>query len=115
MRRAWFVGGGTHTALGTDLVAAVGELEQVTEPERVPLQYGDTTDEIRYRLLADCPLERFEERLYEVLAGVIERALDEAGVSADERLRMGLFLGSSSADVSVSEARFRRELAESGR
>jgi 3-oxoacyl-[acyl-carrier-protein] synthase-1 len=113
MRRAWFIGGGAHTALGTDPVAAVGALEQISEPERVPLQYGDTLDEIPYRLLAGRPLERLEERLYDVLAGVIERALDEAAISADERLRMGLFLGSSSADVSVSEARFRRELAES--
>jgi 3-oxoacyl-[acyl-carrier-protein] synthase-1 len=113
MRRAWFIGGGAHTALGTDLAAAVGALEKISEPERVPLQYGDTLDEIPYRLLAGRPLERLEERLYDVLAGVIERALDEAAISADERLRMGLFLGSSSADVSVSEARFRRELAES--
>lgn len=115
MRRAWFAGGGTHTALGTDPARAVARLDAVAEPDRVPLRYGGTDDEIPYRLLPDRPLENLEERLYEVLAGVVERAIEDAGLSASERAGMGVFLGSSSADVSVSEARFRRELATDDR
>jgi len=112
VRRAWLVGGAAHTALGADLAGAVGRLDRVAAPDRAPLHYGDSVEEVPYRLLADKPLERLEERLYEVLADVVQQALDEAGISASERAGMGLFLGSSSADVSVSEARFRRELAE---
>lgn len=112
MRRAWFVGGGAHTALGTDLAGTIGRLDGLmAEPDRVPLRYGGNEDEVPYRLLADHPLERLEERLYDVLDHVIADAIESADLSASERAGMGVFLGSSSADVSVSEARFRRELA----
>ena len=111
MRRAWVAGAGIHTTLGTDPAAAVDRLDRLEAPETVPLRYGDTADEIPYRLLAGRPLERLEERLYEVLDGVIERAIEAADLSASERAGLGVFLGSSSADVSVSEARFQRELA----
>ena len=114
MRRAWFAGAGLHTALGSDPETTLAALEAPAGPSRVPLEYGDGQEAVPYRLLAGRPLERLEERLYEVLAGVIERAIADAGLSDDERRSMGLFLGSSSADVSVSEARFRRELAADG-
>ena len=114
MREAWFVGAGSHTALGTDLGEAVTRLDALSEPCPVPLRYGDQAGTIPYRVLADCPLEAPEQRLYDVLDGVVEAALAQAGCGLAERRRMGLFLGSSSADVSVSEGRFQRELETTG-
>jgi 3-oxoacyl-[acyl-carrier-protein] synthase-1 len=112
MRKAYLAGGASHTALGTDPAAALAQRGPGDEPERVSLRYGDEHERMPYRLLADCPGRAPEQRLYGVLDAVVERALDEAGCGAGERRGMGLFLGSSSADVSVSEARFQRELAD---
>jgi 3-oxoacyl-[acyl-carrier-protein] synthase-1 len=41
---------------------------------------------------------------------VIEQALQAAELTQPERRALGLFIGSSSVDISVSEARYRREL-----
>ncbi len=108
----YFTGASSHTALGDNLEKAVTALGQVPEPGQAVLSYADQRQSIPYLLLPDVPLQNIEQRLYSVLEGVIGEALDKAGLNADERRNLGLFLGTSSADVSVSEARFQRELLE---
>lgn len=114
MRTAWFSGAGAHTALGGNLAASIDGLGTLREPDRAPLRYADVDAEIPYLLLADMPLDDPEQRLYELLGQVVEEALEAAGWRDGERAGTGVFLGSSSLDVSVSEALFMRELASSG-
>jgi 3-oxoacyl-[acyl-carrier-protein] synthase-1 len=60
--------------------------------------------------LNEATLSNVEQRLYLVLEEVISQALDDAELTQPERRAMGLFIGSSSVDISVSEMRYRREL-----
>ncbi len=116
MREAWFIGADTHTVLGRSLADNIAALSTPPAPQQIELRFGGQTIVIPYLILADQPLEDIERRLYQVLYAVIGQALDEAaksGMTAAQRRRMGLFLGTSSADVSVSEARFLRELETS--
>lgn len=108
----YFSGAGSHTALGASLETAVKALDTLREPDRATLAYADQRLDIPYLVLSGVPLENIEQRLYHVLEGVIGEALENAGLSAGQRRNLGLFLGTSSADVSVSEARFQRELLE---
>lgn len=107
--RAFFAGASFHTPMGRDAID--GLAEPTPQPSRVALEYGGARDDVPYLLLPDRPLEALEERLYAIVEGVLERALDEAQATPGERGGMGIFLGTSSADVSVSEARYRRDLA----
>lgn len=111
MRPAWFTGASAHTALGATLEKSIDRLGTLYEPDRVPLQYADVNGEIPYMLLADAPLGDPERRLYTVLEKVVEDALAAAGCDGSMRSTTGLFLGSSSLDISVSEAKFMREVA----
>ncbi len=110
--RACFAGAAFHTPLGRDSID--GLAHPPPQPARVALEYGGTGDEVPYRLLPGCPLESLEQRLYGIVEGVVERALNEAQTTPGERGAMGVFVGTSSADVSVSEARYRRELGATG-
>jgi len=109
----YFTGAASHTALGDNLEAAVRALGKLPEPGQATLSFADQRQPVPYLLLPDVPLENIEQRLYSVLEAVIGEALEKAGLTTDQRRNLGLFLGTSSADVSVSEARFRRELLES--
>ncbi len=116
-KRPWFLGGATHNALGTDLAASVAALGQLPAPTSISLSYGGTENSMPYLLLAQCPLTDVEQRLYQVLEPVVAEALaaaETAGLSPRGRAGAGLFLGTSSADVSISEARYIRELATTG-
>jgi len=107
--RAFVAGASFHTPMGRDTIGALAEAPP--QPSRVTLDYGGTQGQVPYLLLPDFPVEALEERLYAVVEGVLERALDEAQATPAERGAMGVFLGTSSADVSVSEARYQRDLA----
>lgn len=109
MRWAWFSGAAAHTPVGKNLADSIDGLGTLCEPDRVPLRYADINTEIPYLLLADSPRTNPEQRLYAVLEQIVGDALEAAGCGA-ERGGTGLFLGSSSMDISVSEAKFMREL-----
>jgi 3-oxoacyl-[acyl-carrier-protein] synthase-1 len=112
-RNVHFAGAALHTALGTDLPAQIAALQQPLAPSRpVPARFADQQLPVPYRLLAGAPLQRVEQRLYEVLERTIASALDRAGLTARERAGLALLIGSSSADISVSEAAYQRELSE---
>jgi len=110
MRPAWFAGASAHTALGATLKKSIDGLGTLREPDRVPLQYADVRGEIPYMLLADAPLTDPERRLYSVLDRVIDDAFEAAGCDRGMRSTTGLFIGSSSMDISVSEAKFMRDV-----
>lgn len=112
--RALFLGAGIHSVLGSDIAKNLEGLRQAPSPPSLHVNtLTDDNPEIPYKLLADSPLEDPEARLYRVVREVAEQALDEAGLCAKQRTRMGLFIGSSSFDLSAWEARYQLELAES--
>jgi 3-oxoacyl-[acyl-carrier-protein] synthase-1 len=76
----------------------------------VVAKFAANQQAIPYRVLKDDAVSGIEERIYRVLETVIARALDAAELTQAERRATGLFIGSSSFDISSSEARYRREL-----
>jgi 3-oxoacyl-[acyl-carrier-protein] synthase-1 len=112
-QRVHFAGAALHTALGAGLEANLDALAgPIAPPRAVPVPFAGQCEQVPYRLLADAPLADIEQRLYRVLDAVIDAALRQAGLDAVERAGLALLVGSSSADISVSEARFQRELAQ---
>ncbi len=104
-------GAGLHTALGAALPEQIAALRRPLAPvERAEVVYADQCERVPYRLLAGLPLRAPAERLEQALHGAIGAALDTAGLDAAQRRRLGLFVGTSSFDISVSEAQFRDEL-----
>jgi 3-oxoacyl-[acyl-carrier-protein] synthase-1 len=111
MSRAWFIGSGIHTALGRGIETSIATLQQpLRGADNVPIAETGDAAAVPYRLLADEPLTAIEQRFYRVLEPVIEQALAEAGLDRRERAETALLIGTSSADISVSEARYRRQL-----
>ena len=55
-----------------------------------------------------------EERVYHFLRDIVQGALDNHPLSTSERARTGLFIGSSSFDISVSEVIYKQDLKHSG-
>ncbi len=113
-RRAWFAGASVHCALGHDSEHALVAGTAPGEVDRVELNYSGASERVPFRLLPGLAPKRLEHRFYEALEPVVETALARASVNRDQRCHMGLFLGTSSGDVSVAEARYRRHLAELG-
>lgn len=111
---AVFLGSSIYSCLGKGVEANLQALQQPAEAPTLHLnQTTDETLQIPYKLLGDAPLQNPEERLYKLIEEVAQQALDEAQVSEEQRRTMGLFIGSSSFDLSVWETRYQRDLAQS--
>lgn len=111
MRRAWFHGAGLHTSLGATLSENLDALPAGPPPPgttAVPL--GETTEPVPSMLLAGLPLEAVETRLWRALEPVVEAALASSDLTPAQRERTALFLGTSSLDISVTEALYARDL-----
>jgi 3-oxoacyl-[acyl-carrier-protein] synthase-1 len=112
---AFFLGAGIHSGLGNGIHANLQALRRPPEP--APVHHNNLTAEtlrIPYKLLANSSLANPEDRLGQVVHDVTEQALTEAGLTAQQRQNMGLFIGSSSFNIAVNEARFQYELAGMG-
>jgi 3-oxoacyl-[acyl-carrier-protein] synthase-1 len=97
--------------LGRSLAGNVAALrEPIRAPGQATFDFAGQSAAQPYHLLADEPLGEPEERFYRVVQRVVDDALDQANLSASERRNVTLFLGSSSGDISLLEARYRREL-----
>lgn len=115
MQPCYFVAGACHTALGADLATQLAALKQPpTAPGTVITHYAAQQQTLPYKLLADAPLDNQETRLYRVLENVVGTALDQAQLSPQQRAASALFLGTSSFDISASEAEFRNALQSTG-
>jgi 3-oxoacyl-[acyl-carrier-protein] synthase I len=113
MRRAWFHGAGLHTTLGATLSDNLDALPAGPPPPgttAVPL--GDTVEPVPSMLLSGLPLEDVESRLWRALEPVIEAAFAASDLTPAQRERCALLLGTSSLDISVSEANYARDLRE---
>lgn len=113
MSAAYFIGASMHTVLGRGFPASIQAVRRApSSPQRTLAEFAQQQHSVPYRLLSDDHPVDVERRLYRVLETVVEDALQAAGLTSVERAGVGLFMGSSSADISVAEARYRRELKE---
>jgi 3-oxoacyl-[acyl-carrier-protein] synthase-1 len=114
MDSAVFLGAGLHTALGDDVKSCVAALRQpLPQASTVRSRFAVGIDEIPYFLLAGIPGDDPRSRMETILFGVIEQALQAAGLSSSQRRNLSLFLGSSSFDIASEERRYRQALSES--
>jgi len=107
----YFLGGALHTSLGLTLAAQVEALRNPpTPPGAVTVRYADKSQTLPYKLLADCHMEDAEQRVFTVIDRVINEAVQSAQLTTQERYAMGLFVGTSSFDIGISEQEYREEL-----
>jgi 3-oxoacyl-[acyl-carrier-protein] synthase-1 len=112
MRRAWFLGGALHTTLGATLddnLTALKSGPSAPGSATVPLGEGEET--VPCMLLAGLPLVDVESRLWRALEPVVAAALAASDLSPEQLSRTALILGTSSLDISVTEAIYAADLA----
>lgn len=113
LRSAAFLASSIHTSLGEGVEANLAGIRK--QPQPPALHENTRTDEvlqIPYKMLSGTHRTDAPTDIYAAITRVAEQALDEAGLSARQRRTMGLFIGSSSFDLAVWEARFAQELAD---
>lgn len=111
MSRAYFTGFGLHTALGRGVAANIDTLRlPIKAPQSTTIEFAARQETVPYYLLADEPVVDQEHRVFKVLEGVIQEALDAAKLTAHEKRGLTVFLGTSSGEISMHEALFRNEL-----
>ena len=113
MTSSHVIGAGIHTGLGRGLAANIEALRR--PPPRAPLvalPLAEAATPLPCHLLFGLPLEAIETRLEAAVLGVVAEALQASGLSSAQIEDAALVLGTSSMDISVSEAVYRRELAE---
>lgn len=110
------LGMGLHTALGFGLEQHFAALKS---PPRLPptlrVDFGGNSSAVPCHTLANSPpsandFEYQEKRVYEVIQRTVDSALNQSALTAQQQRRTAVFVGSSSFDISVSEARYRRDL-----
>jgi hypothetical protein len=112
---ACFLAAGIVSALGIGITANLAALQNApTPPQLLPRTLGSAQETVPYKLLADVALTDIETRLSRSLDLAIQQALDGANLSTRERREMGLFVGSSSFDISVSEHCYQQARLVSG-
>jgi 3-oxoacyl-[acyl-carrier-protein] synthase-1 len=113
MRGSFFLGAGIHTCLGRGLSANIEAMfAPLPTPQTTHVRLGEALEPTPTLLLSGAPLEDIEQRLWRAIIGVIDEALDNAGLSETERRETVLLMGTSSVDIAVSEAIYRRELRD---
>jgi len=115
VRRTFLLGAGLATCLGPDLARNLTALQSAQAGSgRVELRLRELEVAIPYHLIESPSYQSGAERLYVILERVVDEALQATPLAADQRRRMGIFVGSSSFEVGMSEQTFERELATCG-
>lgn len=110
-RAAWFLGAEVHTALGRGLDATRQALRAAPPaPALAEVPLGAEVEKVPSLLLAGLPLGDTENRLWSAIEPVVEAAISASGLTTDQLGRAALMLGTSSLDISISEAVYAREL-----
>lgn len=111
MQSCYFLGGASHTSLGNSLATQVEQLHRTPAlPGSVTVNYADKTQTLPYKLLADCDVDDADLRLQTVIDRIIDRALEEACITKDQRTAMGIFMGTSSFNINAVEQEYRTSL-----
>ena len=106
-----FLGAGIHSNLGQGIEKNLTHLQQLPEPPAIHGE-GLNAEPLPYKCLAERCRGEKAARLIDITVEVAEQAISEAGLSDEQRRSMALFVGSSSFDISKTEAEFERELSE---
>ncbi len=116
MREVVVAGSGLHCALGNTVDTAVGAmLRGVCHQSELTIEaLGEPISMPWYGI--DCEHNyRSATRFEFILNSVVAQALDDVDLTAEQKSRMGLFLGSSSFEVGPSEVRYQNDLMAKGR
>lgn len=108
---AAFLGVGIHSSLGKEINANIAGLKAPpTPPYLLPNTVTHEDINTPYKLLAQAPLENIAERSYKAVLDVIEQAFTDAELTSEQRQHVGLFIGSSSFDIPITEALYQQDL-----
>jgi 3-oxoacyl-[acyl-carrier-protein] synthase-1 len=120
MRECYFSGAALHTSLADSLAAHLPELLAGPRPAGVAAaEYAGKTQTLPYKLLArgaatdasHLPADQ-RSRFFRIVDHLVAAAIDAAQLTSAERLRMGLFIGTSSGDIGVQEHEYRSSLRD---
>jgi 3-oxoacyl-(acyl-carrier-protein) synthase len=108
MRDCYFTGAALHTSLGCSLGEHLSALQAgPSNATQTSAEFADRSQTLPYKLLSGTPLQSIETRLHSVLYAVVRDAIAAAELTNNEQRRLGLFLGTSSFDIGVTEHRYR--------
>ncbi|MET0089807.1 MAG: beta-ketoacyl synthase N-terminal-like domain-containing protein [Candidatus Thiodiazotropha sp.] len=108
-RRLPIIGMACASHLGENLGGLPASYDPATDYTPPSITLASTGLELPYYTI-DHDLDD-ENRLFTILFEVVERALERSGLSPQERLHTGVFIGSSSYDLRQSEIVYQRQLA----
>jgi 3-oxoacyl-[acyl-carrier-protein] synthase-1 len=116
MIETWFSGSGIRSALGTGVAATVEALRRPPSPPAmlsVPLGGGKeaSREQVPYLGMPGAVDQDPAERLYGLIEGAAREAIAEAGLSAADLKTTVLLLGTSSLDISITEAAYAADIA----
>lgn len=112
MPACYFLGRAVHTTLGADADSQLAALQlPPLPPQSITVDYADKHQVLPYKVLASTPITAAKQRLHNAIDAVIATALEQAELNEAERTAMGLFIGTSSFDISISEQEYREALA----
>jgi 3-oxoacyl-[acyl-carrier-protein] synthase-1 len=105
----------TRCALGTSFDEAVTALLSGQQQQLQQVAFDDLGDPVTlpYYTAPGFGDKNQEQRIYHFLRDMLEDALDRCPLSDSERAATGLFIGSSSFDINVSETLYSQELETS--
>lgn len=111
MHACYFLGSGLHTSLGADVSSQLAALQlPPSAPQTITVDYAGKQQTLPYKMLVNNSSADAGQRLNSVIDAVINTAMASARLHAQERQAMGLFLGTSSFDISISEQEYRQDL-----
>ncbi len=121
MRNAYLLGAGLTTAMGTGVSSNIKDMQSQHRPvivdftlqeESFSLPYFAIDPPNKYRFNSDDLLATYisEQRTTRIIEQTVQEALLQADISAEQQKKMGLFIGSSSLTIGLSDAIYQQDL-----
>jgi 3-oxoacyl-[acyl-carrier-protein] synthase-1 len=112
MIETWFSGSGIRSALGTGVAATVEALRRPpSAPTMLSVPLGAGKEDVPYLGMPGALDGDPAERLYSLIEGAAHEAIAESDLSAADLKTTALLLGTSSLDISITEAAYARDIA----
>jgi 3-oxoacyl-[acyl-carrier-protein] synthase-1 len=112
MIETWFSGSGIRSALGAGVAATVEALRRPpSAPAMLSVPLGAGKEDVPCLGMPGAVDGDPAERLYRLIEGAAREAIAEAGLSTADLKTTALLLGTSSLDISITEAAYARDIA----
>lgn len=112
MIKTSFAGMGLRSALGEGVAASVAALRRPpTAPTGLAVPMGAGVEHVPTLGLPIVKDETAKDRLYRLALGAAREAIEAAGLTGDDLRTTALLLGTSSLDISITEAAYVQDLA----